>query len=131
MHFYMHLTPLKPTVSMGLVQGYLKWWQTFCHRRLPPSSTKAFKRLHSRLILRQQKYFPYIRVDRNLTQQIIDPFLFCQQYRRSSKNSCQTAFIKLIEQWMSCIDKGDIVGTLFLDLRPNRPFYSYKETFNL
>ena len=33
------------------------------------------------------------------------------------KHSCQTAFIKLIDQWMSCIDKGDIVGTLFLDFR--------------
>ena len=25
--------------------------------------------------------------------------------------------MKLIDQWMSCIDKGDSVGTLFLDLR--------------
>ena len=33
------------------------------------------------------------------------------------KHSCQTALIKLIDQWMSCIDKGDIVGTLFLDFR--------------
>ena len=34
-----------------------------------------------------------------------------------SKHSCQTAFIKLIDKWMECIDKGDIVGTLFLDSR--------------
>ena len=33
------------------------------------------------------------------------------------KHSCQTALIKLIDQWMSCINKGDIVGTLFLDFR--------------
>ena len=33
------------------------------------------------------------------------------------KHSCQTAPVKLIDQWMSCIDKGDRVGTLFLDLR--------------
>ena len=35
------------------------------------------------------------------------------------KHSCQTALVKLIDQWMSCIDKGDFVGTLFLDLRKN------------
>ena len=36
---------------------------------------------------------------------------------RPTKHSCQTALIKLIDQWMSCISKGDIVGTLFLDFR--------------
>lgn len=33
------------------------------------------------------------------------------------KHSCQTALIKLIDKWLACIDKGDIVGTLFLDFR--------------
>ena len=33
------------------------------------------------------------------------------------KHSCQTALIKLIDKWMACIDKGDIVGALFLDFR--------------
>ena len=33
------------------------------------------------------------------------------------KHSCQTELIKLVDQWMTCIDKGDIVGTLFLDFR--------------
>lgn len=33
------------------------------------------------------------------------------------KHSCQTALVKLIDQWMSCIDKGDLVGTLFIDFR--------------
>ena len=33
------------------------------------------------------------------------------------KHSCQTALVKLAEQWLSYIDKGDIVGTLFVDLR--------------
>ena len=32
-------------------------------------------------------------------------------------HSCQTTLIKLIDQWMRCIDNGDIVGTLFLDFR--------------
>ena len=32
-------------------------------------------------------------------------------------HSCQTALIKLVDQWMTCIDKSDIVGTLFLDFR--------------
>ena len=34
-----------------------------------------------------------------------------------AKHSCQTALMKLIDKWMECIDKGDIVGTLFLDFR--------------
>ena len=34
-----------------------------------------------------------------------------------AKHSCQTALIKLIDKWRECIDKGDIVGTLFLDFR--------------
>lgn len=33
------------------------------------------------------------------------------------KHSCQTALVKLIDQWMSCIDKGDIVASLFVDFR--------------
>ena len=33
------------------------------------------------------------------------------------KHSCQTALVKLIDQWMACIDKGDIIGSLFLDFR--------------
>ena len=31
------------------------------------------------------------------------------------KHSCQTALIKLIDQWNECIDKGDIVGMFFKD----------------
>ena len=33
------------------------------------------------------------------------------------KHSCQTALVKLIDQWMQCIDNGDIVGSLFVDFR--------------
>ena len=33
------------------------------------------------------------------------------------KHSCQTALVKLIDKWMQCIDKGDIVGSLFVDFR--------------
>ena len=33
------------------------------------------------------------------------------------KHSCQTALVKLIDQWMKCIDQGDLVGTLFIDFR--------------
>ena len=33
------------------------------------------------------------------------------------KHSCQTALVKLIDQWMSFVDKGDLVGTVFLDFR--------------
>ena len=33
------------------------------------------------------------------------------------KHSCQTALVKLIDQWMQSIDKGNIVGSLFVDFR--------------
>ena len=33
------------------------------------------------------------------------------------KHSCQTALIKLVDQWMTCINNGDIVGTLFIYFR--------------
>ena len=33
------------------------------------------------------------------------------------KHSCQTALIKLIDQWMAGIDKGDTVGSMFVDFR--------------
>ena len=31
------------------------------------------------------------------------------------KHSCQTALVKLINDWMKCIDKGDLVGALFIN----------------
>ena len=33
------------------------------------------------------------------------------------KHSCQTALVKLIDKWKSCVDKGALVGTVFLDFR--------------
>lgn len=33
------------------------------------------------------------------------------------KHSCQTALVRLVDQWMKCIDQGDLVGTLFIDFR--------------
>ena len=33
------------------------------------------------------------------------------------RHSCQTALVKLIDQWMASIDKGDTVGALFIDFR--------------
>ena len=33
------------------------------------------------------------------------------------KHSCQTALVKLIDQWTTCIDRGEIVGSVFLDFR--------------
>ena len=40
----------------------------------------------------------------------------CQSGFRQ-KHSCNTALIKLIDQWMESIDKGNRVGSLFLDFR--------------
>ena len=34
-----------------------------------------------------------------------------------SQKDFAPALVEIIDQWMSCIDKGDFVGTLFLDLR--------------
>ena len=31
------------------------------------------------------------------------------------KHSCQTALVKLIDSWTECIDRGDMIGALFLD----------------
>ena len=33
------------------------------------------------------------------------------------KHSCQTALVMLIDKWMSCIDQGDVIGSLFIDFR--------------
>ncbi|MCG8046530.1 MAG: reverse transcriptase domain-containing protein [Candidatus Thiodiazotropha endolucinida] len=33
------------------------------------------------------------------------------------KHSCQTALTKLLDQWMSYIDRGNLVGSLFIDFR--------------
>ena len=33
------------------------------------------------------------------------------------KHSCQTALIKLTDQWMTGIDKGDTIGSMFVDFR--------------
>ena len=33
------------------------------------------------------------------------------------RHICQTALVKLINDWMKCIDKGDLVGALFIDFR--------------
>ena len=33
------------------------------------------------------------------------------------KHSCQTALVKLIDQWLTCNDKEDITGTIFVDFR--------------
>ena len=40
----------------------------------------------------------------------------CQSGFRQ-KHSCNTALVKLIDKWMASIDKGDLIGTLFIDFR--------------
>ena len=47
-----------------------------------------------------------------------------------SKHSYQTALIKLIDKWMECIDKGDIVGALFLDVRKAFDLVDHKILLN-
>ena len=32
-------------------------------------------------------------------------------------HSCNTACIQLTDRWLNCIDKGDIIGAVFFDLR--------------
>ena len=33
------------------------------------------------------------------------------------RHSCQTALVKLIDEWIKCIDKGEMIGALFIDFR--------------
>ena len=33
------------------------------------------------------------------------------------KHSCQTALVKIIGKWMSCIDQRDMIGSLLIDFR--------------
>ena len=33
------------------------------------------------------------------------------------RHSCNTALINLIDRWLNSIDKGDIIGAVFFDLR--------------
>ena len=33
------------------------------------------------------------------------------------KHSCNTALINLLDKWLKNIDKGDVVGAIFFDLR--------------
>ena len=42
------------------------------------------------------------------------------------KHSCQTALVKLVDDWMECIDKGDMVGALFIDFRKAFDLVDYK-----
>ena len=44
-------------------------------------------------------------------------FIHEMQSSFRQKHSCQNALVKLIDQWISCIDKGDCVGSLFIDFR--------------
>ena len=46
------------------------------------------------------------------------------------KHSCQTALIKLIDTWMECMDKGDIIGALFLDFRKAFDLVDHKILLN-
>ena len=32
-------------------------------------------------------------------------------------HSCQTALVKLVDDWANCIDNGEMVGALFIDFR--------------
>ena len=33
------------------------------------------------------------------------------------RHSCQTALVKLIDEWIKCIDKGEMIGARFIDFR--------------
>ena len=43
--------------------------------------------------------------------------IHANQYGFRQKHSCQTALVKLIDQWLTLIDKGDIIGTFFARLQ--------------
>ena len=33
------------------------------------------------------------------------------------RHSCQTALVKLIDEWIKCIDKGEMIGAIFINFR--------------
>lgn len=33
------------------------------------------------------------------------------------QHSCQTALTDLIDRWLKCMDDGNLIGTIFLDLK--------------
>ena len=40
-----------------------------------------------------------------------------QQSGFRQRHSCQTALVKLIDEWIKCIDKDEMIGALFIDFR--------------
>ena len=42
--------------------------------------------------------------------------LYCRQSGFRCNHSCQTALLKMVDEWISAIDDNKIVGTIFLDL---------------
>ena len=43
--------------------------------------------------------------------------IFEHQSGFRQRHSCQTALVKLIDEWIKCIDKGEMIGALFIDFR--------------
>ena len=43
--------------------------------------------------------------------------LNCKDRYQTWLNNCQTALVKLINDWIKCTDKADLVGALFIDFR--------------
>ena len=42
-------------------------------------------------------------------------FLHESQSGFRQKHSCQIALVKLVDDWTKCIDKGKMIGALFID----------------
>jgi len=42
--------------------------------------------------------------------------LYDRQSGFREKHSCQTVLIRLVDDWISAVDKNEVVGTLLLDL---------------
>ena len=67
-------------------------------------------------------YLPYQRyLKKHIVDQIHSYFLKTDVINTSQscfrrKHSCQTALLKLINNWMNDIDSGQIIGSVFLDL---------------
>ena len=69
------------------------------------------------LYLSYLPYQTYLKTYSQPNSQLKTDVIHTSQSGFRRKHSCQTALLKLINNWMNDIDSGKIIGSVFLDLR--------------
>ena len=79
-------------------------------------------------------------IERHVATQLFDylkqhNLLYANQSGFREYHSCCTALLKLIDLWLTDIDDGKCIGTIFLDLKKSfwsgRSWYTHKEHENV